>query len=66
MVSSNKQKGSEYDQEIPQSHTADQPRASRRRATEHPQQQHTCKTTTAKQPASLPPQDDRKPRMDTK
>ena len=29
----------EYDQEIPQSHTADQPTALRGRATEHPQQQ---------------------------
>ena len=40
-----------HDREIPQSHTADQPTALRGRATEHSQQQHTRKTTIAKQPA---------------
>ena len=38
------------DQEIQQSHTADQPTAPRGRATEHYQSQDTRKTTKAKQP----------------
>ena len=43
------QKGSEYDHEIPHSHTADQPTALRGSATEHPQQKHIRKTIIAKQ-----------------
>ena len=47
---------SEYDQEISQSHTVDQPTASLRRATGHLQQQDIGKTMKAKQPAlSLSP-----------
>ena len=42
---------SEYDQEIPQSHTADQPTAPWGRATEHIQSQDIQKTIKAKQPA---------------
>ena len=45
------QKVSEYDQEIPKSHTADQPTAPRGRATKHLQQQDTQKTIKAKQQA---------------
>ena len=45
------QKVSENDQEIPQSHTADQSTAPRGRATEHIQQQDIRKTIKEKQPA---------------
>ena len=48
-------KVSEYDQEIPQSYTTDQLTAPRGKATDHPQQQHNCKTTIANQPAPRPP-----------
>ena len=40
-------KVSEYDQEIPQSHTTDQPTAPQGRATENLQLQYICKTIIA-------------------
>ena len=43
------EKVSEYDQDKPQSHTADETIAPEGRTTEHPQQQDICKTTKAKQ-----------------
>ena len=46
-------KGSEYDQEIPQSHTAEQPTAPRRRATEHQQPQDITKTQKQSNPLSF-------------
>ena len=46
-----RQKLSEYDQEIPQLHTADQPTAPRGRASEHQQSQEIRKTFQVKQPA---------------
>ena len=55
-------RASEYDQEIPQAHTADQPMAPRGRATEHRLLQDTRKTVKAKQPAFFPHQDDCKAR----
>ena len=58
-------KTSEYDQEIPQSQTADKPEASRGRATQ--QSRDTGQTNKAKQPAlSFPYRDDCKTRMYTK
>ena len=41
----------EYDQEMPQSHTADQPVALSGRSTEHQQPQYIRKTIKVKQPA---------------
>ena len=56
---------SKYDQEIPQSQTADKPVAPRGRATQQPRD--TRKTNKPEQPAlSLPHQYDCKTRMDTK
>ena len=56
---------SEYDQEIPQSQTADNPVAPRGRAAQP--SRDTRKTNLAKQPAlSLPYQDDCNTRMDIK
>ena len=46
----NNHKVSEYDQEIPQSHTADQPTALSRRATEHLHKQYTCYTPIPHRP----------------
>ena len=64
-VRSKTKRASEYNQEIPQSQTADKPEASWGRATQ--QTQDTRKTNKAKQPAlSLPYRDDCKTRMDTK
>ena len=58
-------KNSEFDQEIPQSQTADKLMAPRGRATQP--SQDTRKTNQAKQPAlSLPNQDDYKRRKDIK
>ena len=44
-------KASGHDQEIPESQTADQPTATRGRATEHQQSQYIRKTIKVKQPA---------------
>ena len=55
---------SEYDQEIPQSQTAEKHMAPRGRATQ--QSRDTRKTNQAKQPAPSPHRDDRKTRTDTK
>ena len=55
---------SEYDQEIPQSQTADKPMASRGRATQ--QSRDTRKLTKQSNQLSLPHQDDYETRMDIK
>ena len=61
------QKINEYNQEMPQSLTVDQPTVPKGRATEHQQRQDTRNTIKAKQPAlSLRRQDDCKARKDTK
>ena len=58
---------SEYDQDIPQSHTADNHTTLQGRTKEQQQPQETRKTNKVKQPVlSLPPQDDCKTRKDTK
>ena len=58
-------KNSKYDQEIPQSQTADNPKAPPGRATQP--SRDTRETNKAKQPAlSLPHQDDCNTRMDIK
>ena len=55
---------SEYDQEIPQSLTADNPMAPRGKATQ--QSRGTRKANLASNQLSLPPQDDCKTRLDIK
>ena len=59
------QKVSEYDQEIPQSHTVDRPTAPRGRAVEH-QQQQDLRQLKQSNKLSFPRQDDCKTRKDTK
>ena len=60
------QKVSEYDQEIPLSHTEDHPMAPRERVTEHSQQQDIRKTLKESDQLSLPCEDDCKTRKDSK
>ena len=48
-------KVSEYDQDIPQSHTVDQPTTPLGRAREHQQPQHIMKTIKVKQPSLASP-----------
>ena len=60
------QKVSEYDLEIPQSHTEDHPMAPQERVTEHSQQQDIRKTLKESNQLSLPREDDCKTRKDSK
>ena len=59
-------KASEFDQEITQTHIADQPKALWRRTTEQYQSVDTGKTNKLKQPDLYSHQDDCKTRKDTK